>query len=236
MAQRRGWLQVLKGPLLIVGVTIGGCAGLTVMPSTCGRSEPPPPHPAWDAAPAPKTAASQRPAKQVERDEPEKPPPATLADLLALIKPSFVDTENQIDRTGIFFGLAWAKYRYPWSQLDALPETSFGKLKKDPSAERGKRLCATGLVGDITEASPAEMPKGSIYGGKMAEGANVITFYAVGSTGNIVQGSTARFCGVATGIYSFPNSLGTTTHSVLASGMFDLPENRKAPSAPMPKR
>jgi hypothetical protein len=237
MRSRKATLAGLKGPFLAGGGLFAAWLGLMAMPK-CDRSEPPPRHDAWDAPAA--TATATR-AEYVKTVEPQAPPaPQKLKDLIALTKPVFVDTDNEIDRTGVFFGLAWATMRYPWSELAALPETSFGKFKKDPSAERGKRLCATGLVGEITDATAGgtvgDLPARSLYGGKMAEGTNVITFYAVGSTGGIVQGNTARFCGVATGIYSFPNSLGTTTHSVLASGMFDLPENRKALSAPMPKR
>jgi hypothetical protein len=237
MRSKKVTLAGLRGPFLGGGSILTVWLGLMMMPTSCGRSEPPPLHPAWDAPATTTTAAKAEPAKDVEL---EIPPPATLAELIALTKPVLTDTENKIDRTGVFFGLAWAKYRYPWSQLAALPETSFGKFKKDPSVERGKRLCATGLIGEITDATAGgtvgELPARSSYGGKLAEGENVITFYAVGSTGSVVQGSTARFCGVATSIYSFPNTLGTTTHSVLASGMFDLPENRKASSAPVPKR
>jgi hypothetical protein len=56
---------------------------------------------------------------------------------------------------------------------------------------------------------------------------NLYRFYAVGSTGSIVESSSARFCGVAIGKYDYTNSMGGAGHAVAAVGMFDLPENRK---------
>lgn len=51
-------------------------------------------------------------------------------------------------------------------------------------------------------------------------------FAAVASTGELVAQSSANFCGVTTGKYSYSNSGGGTTHAVFLVGMFDLPENK----------
>jgi len=119
----------------------------------------------------------------------------------------------------------WAIERLRWSELQALPETTVAKAKKDSDAERGKRLC---MSGTIVEIATEKVDTKKIYNGRLFDVAmSVITFHAVGSSGELVEHSTARFCGVFTGVNAYPNSGGGTTHAVRAVGMFDLPENRK---------
>jgi len=42
----------------------------------------------------------------------------------------------------------------------------------------------------------------------------VIRFVAVGDTGALVANSTARFCGIVTGRFTYLNAIGGTTHAV----------------------
>jgi hypothetical protein len=52
----------LQGPFLAGGSILAVWIGLMMMPTSCGRSEPPPPHPAWDA---PATTATTKVAPEV---------------------------------------------------------------------------------------------------------------------------------------------------------------------------
>lgn len=66
----------------------------------------------------------------------------------------------------------------------------------------------------------------------IAYSGNVFRFLGGRSSGQIVQSSDARFCGVVTGQYNYDNSIGGVTHAVEMVGMFDLPENKvPAPGA-----
>lgn len=46
------------------------------------------------------------------------------------------------------------------------------------------------------------------------------------SSGDLVKGSLARFCGFVVGQHSFKNTSGGTTLSIEIVGMYDLPETR----------
>jgi hypothetical protein len=103
---------------------------------------------------------------------------------------------------------------------------------KDPEAERGKRLCSLGTINQIEVDRSAGSP---IYnGGLMTPGFDSVRFSAVGSSGDLVEGSGARICGIVTGKYSYSNAGGGTTHAVYLVGMFDIPQNKPAP-VPAPR-
>lgn len=146
-----------------------------------------------------------------------------LHDAIAYAKPMMEDTQNKID-TGSAVLVTWAAERMTWAALAAIPETSFPKVMKDSDLERGLRLCGAGRIVQIT----AEKYEGKrLYQGKMMVGSDVYSFYAVGSTGDLVEKSTARFCGIVTGRHSYSNAGGGTTHAARVVGLFDLPENKK---------
>lgn len=124
----------------------------------------------------------------------------------------------------------WSAERATWEELSAIPETKLALVMKDSEAERGKRICARG---SIVEISVDRSAGSAVYfGGLITPGMSVIRFAAVKSTGELVQHSNARFCGIVTGKESYENSGGGVTHAVFAVGMFDLPENR----APVPAK
>ena len=83
------------------------------------------------------------------------------------------------------------------------------------------------------QSKPEAMPEGSKQ--KLApRDATFVEIIAVRSSGNIVDGSDARVCGILTGVTVPPS--GSTTPAGLDSatlhrivGMFDLPQNRVAP-------
>jgi hypothetical protein len=89
-----------------------------------------------------------------------------------------------------------------------------------------KLLCASGEIVEITaEHSDA----GKIYLGGLVDATGTIyRFAAVGSTGDLVQGSSGAFCGVVTGRIDYSNSGGGTTHAIQLVGMFKLPVNTRS--------
>ena len=101
-------------------------------------------------------------------------------------------------------------------------ETSFLKVKKDSTAEIGKRMCVRGRVIQISRAG-ADLPV--FEGNLMLPGFKVANFLSFGSTGELVEHSRARFCGFVTGRYAFSNVSGGQTQAVQLVGAFDLPEN-----------
>lgn len=128
--------------------------------------------------------------------------------------------------------LWWSNERLTWDALSALPETTFGQAKKDIAAERGKRICLSAQVVDISKNANYSPP---IYVGISSNRRDdIISFFAIGSTDGIVQRSRATFCGVLTGTHDYENSGGGWSHSLVAIGMFDLPANRARKYTPSP--
>jgi hypothetical protein len=136
------------------------------------------------------------------------------------------DTANDVSAGAVLLGL-WASRHLTWDELQAVPETRQALVMKDPDAERGKRICARGPIIEI-RAEKTDVGKffhGGIFNGGYGR---VVRFLAVGSTGELVEQSRGRFCGIITGTQSYSNTGGGTTHSVFAVGMFDLHDNKRA--------
>ncbi len=229
---------------------------------------------------------------------------ASLPDAIEVARPMMNNTVGKLDVGSALLAM-WASKNLSWQALDALPETSPALFKRDPEAERGRRLCMSGTVLEIRaektmanrlvedkalpliEQPPAngfgsESAQGTSYrtaealasasasgaapvdplllqgmdfavpdGGKVyfatlqskpdspPEGARqarsvprsslFVEVIAVRSSGNLVDGSDARVCGVLTGVTA-PS--GVTSAAVVDSsaihrivGMFDLPQN-----------
>jgi hypothetical protein len=96
-------------------------------------------------------------------------------------------------------------------------------VMKDSDEERGKGMCVTGR---IIEIAVEKTDKGKFAHAGIISNMDVTKVVAVGSTGELVEGKTATFCGVVIGKHSYPNSGGGQTHTVRLVGMFDLPANR----------
>lgn len=122
----------------------------------------------------------------------------------------------------------WGARNMTWDDLQKVEQGKYGMVMKDPDSQRGKRLCT---YGEIIEIQVDNSVPGKVYLGGLNvytdEGMRIYRFVAVGSTGELVAGSQARFCGVITGKNSYQNSAGGTTHAVHLVGMFELPENKK---------
>lgn len=148
----------------------------------------------------------------------------TLGDAMRVAKPYMTDKfgESSLGTTMIS---VWGVQMLSWSEVAvAKDETSYALVMKDADAERGKRLC---ISGPIIEISKDGVDNLRYFSGLMESAReDLFHFHAVKSTGNIVQGHRAKFCGVVTGEFSYRNSGGGTGHAVDVVGMFDLPENK----------
>jgi hypothetical protein len=206
------WL-ILSGALVLVIALI----------AIALRPEPPPP-----PLPSVSPAVAELPAPPKELTLQYKLAETSSLQLaVQLLRPMFKDTQDEADPAARALAL-WCTQRLDWNSLSGLPETSRAKVMKDPEPERGKRLCASGTIIEIHNDRSSGR---SIYsGGINTASFDIVRFYAVKSTGDLVEKSIARICGVVTGTETYSNSAGGVSHAVLVVGMFDLPENRQARS------
>lgn len=146
----------------------------------------------------------------------------TLPGALLVSTSLFADASNAIDPWTALFAV-WCSKHLHWFDLYDLSKTTHAKAMKDIRQERGKRLCVKGKIIEISVDRNIDPPV--FQGGIMSGEIEVTRFIAIGSTGELVAGDSARFCGVVTGKQSFSNTLGGTTNAVFSVGMFRLPEN-----------
>lgn len=110
-----------------------------------------------------------------------------------------------------------------WQDINNLPETSYPKMKKDVLAEAGKKYCFEGMVHEIQVDRTFVVPL--THAVMYVPYEDYVYVLAVGSSGDIVSDSVARFCGIATGAREYQTVMGTSSAPYLL-GMFDLPENK----------
>lgn len=172
---------------------------------------------ASNASSAPSSAAASAPSKHPVLMA------KSLEDAIKIAAPS--DSTNDND-PGTLLLTGWAHLHMTLESVKVTQdETTFGRVMKDPDEERGKRACFSGSIVQIDTERVREGEK--IYVGMLMTGSvNVVRFYAVGSSGDLVARHSARFCGVVTGRYSYANAAGGSTHAVAVVGLFDLPENK----------
>jgi hypothetical protein len=72
----------------------------------------------------------------------------TLADAIGATRPFMSNTVGRLDSGAALLSL-WCSRSLTWESLEALPETSPALFRKDPDAERGKRLCVSGTIREI---------------------------------------------------------------------------------------
>ena len=122
-------------------------------------------------------------------------------DALAYAKPMMEDTENK-DSDGAVLLAVWASEGMKWTDVAvAKDETTFALVRKDSDEARGKRLCTNGRIVQI-EVLHQDGAK-LFYGLLLSGGGSIYQFIAAGSSGDLVQRSHARFCGVVTGKYDY---------------------------------
>lgn len=156
---------------------------------------------------------------------------ADLAKALEIVVPAFADEYAKDDERrkippAIKSFVAWASDHLNWAELELIPATKLELVRKDSHLERGKRTCVSGKLNEIYAIQSFSPQK--VYAGYFASksGKFILNYIAVRSSGSLVDGNTATFCGVVTGTSSYPNGRGGRTDAVVAIGMFDLPENR----------
>lgn len=153
----------------------------------------------------------------------------TLQDALTIAEPSMGDSQDDVNAGTAMLAL-WAAGHLELGQVRVgRNETSVKAVLKDADAERGKRMCVKGSVGQI--GKDTSVPGSDLFVGQLrTSNWDFIRFYAAGSTAGIVEDTRTRFCGVVTGRFSFSNAMGGTTHTAELVGMFDIPANRAAPT------
>jgi len=160
--------------------------------------------------------------------ETKRPPEfefTSLADAIVAFKSKMTDFDDADISQGAAFLALWGAKHMSWEELQAVDQGKYALVMKDPDSQRGKRLCTHGGIIEI-EVDNGIQDK--VYlGGMIDEAARVYRFVAVKSTGDLVGGSVARFCGIVTGKNNYQNSGGGVEHAVHLVGMFDLPENKK---------
>jgi hypothetical protein len=95
------------------------------------------------AAPIPSTAAARETGSRglvVEK--------ASLKDAIEVARSRMENTVSRVDVGSALLAI-WASKKLTWDALSALPETSPPLFRKDPEAERGKRLCMSGRIETI---------------------------------------------------------------------------------------
>lgn len=179
-------------------------------------------------------ANTPEPAVQASRVDPEPPQVRTpaqraavatsLNDAIRILRPLMSDTDNGQVSQGAAALAVWSQQNLHWRDLQAMPDSARADVMKDPEAFRGRQLCASGTIVQIHADHSVSPPV--FEGGLMTASSDMVRFLAVRSTSGLVENSAARLCGIITGLQSYPNTLGGTTHAVYVVGMFDIPENR----------
>lgn len=216
-------LSTKQGVLIVAGMfaAYGAFAFATRAP------QPPVAAPATPTTMAPPTTTEHTPVQPAAAPRPRAP--ESLAEAIAAYRPEMDDTQEKLSQ-GAKRLIAWSLDRLTWRELQEVKETSIALVAKDSDEERGRRLCVSGSVIEIRAQRVDEL---KIYDGGIHVGGDVVRFTALGSSGAIVAHGWARFCGIVTGVFSYSNTGGGTTHAIHAVGMFDLPENKPpVPAAP----
>jgi hypothetical protein len=132
--------------------------------------------------------------------------------------------------------LNWAATRLVWSDVSVKKnETTFKLYRKDPAVAQGKRVCFQGTISVIRASRiegdgeiPIALGMMTLSKAKDDTYDPGLLFLAARDSGDLVDGSKARFCGFVSGStwldedeYDRPAFLLTVV------GMFDLPANRK---------
>ncbi|MBI2395003.1 MAG: hypothetical protein HYV09_35865 [Deltaproteobacteria bacterium] len=241
--RRRLHLSTNTG-LLIAGALLGIYFVGSSAVRGCGRQPtavPAPPTPtvpavsdpavtghAYATAPAAQAAPAATPTPAAPAPEPSEP---TLADDIASALPYMTDGEGgEASRGAVMLAVAMTLRLPPWSELMAVAPTDPKKVLKQSSAERGKRICVSGSLIEIHVVSSKQADIAE--GGMVTDAGDTVRFAAVGSTGDLVADSYARFCGITTGRFSYETVAHETRHAVFVVGMFDMPKNHVVAAKP----
>ncbi len=201
----------LGGAVLAIGIIVVVVI-MSVRPSveeraTAAKAISPPPTPPPPPPPQPPVVVDEPVEVRITKA-------ATFTEAIALAKPAMVDTTEEMGG-GKQQLASYAAHKLRWADVDVGAETTVGRVLKDPELERGKRMCADGTIVTIERR---DLQARRIYVGSLRlDDDDAVAFVAVGTTGDLVKRSAARFCGAVTG---------KAGSAVAMVGMFDLPENR----------
>lgn len=146
----------------------------------------------------------------------------------AVLASGFSDSPNGVHPSAVKFA-RWAHGRTTMADFNWKfhPKTTHEAVMRDADLERGKRLCVSGSVVQIS---------GETIDGKRFYEAGIVTnsvkgtldvtrVVAIGDVTDIFQGREAMFCGIVVGRETYPNTGGGTSHAVRLVGMFVTPAN-----------
>ncbi len=221
-AMSTGVLVGLVGAgLLAISTLVVGVSVLRHSPAPTALVQPAMTAPERPLAPVPTAAVTSvpDPAKALAQRILSTPNAVEAAKLCQL-----TDDRDKIGAGTLLFS-SWANLKMTWDEVSGESTTSFGRIMKDPGAERGKRGCWSGSVFEI-HSSKNDSGETLYVGGLINQSVHPVRFVAVHSSGAIVEGSAARICGIVVGTFDYGNSGGGVTHAIQIVGMFDLPENR----------
>ncbi|PPD34924.1 MAG: hypothetical protein CTY21_09395 [Methylomonas sp.] len=148
-----------------------------------------------------------------------------IRDAIDYAKREMSDIQGEGVSAGAAFLALWSSYSLKWADLQTIEKGKYGLVMKDSSTQIGRRLCMSGSVIEIERDRTVSQP--IFIGGLIDNEGKIYRFVAVGSTGEIVGGTNAKFCGIIAGQQHYANSIGGVAHAVALIGMFDLPENKK---------
>jgi hypothetical protein len=208
--------RIAFGVIVAVAVPVT----IFVVAGFLNRKTTPPPLPA-----ATVTAAPEAPKPQAPTLSEKLAGAANLSEAVALTKPHFGDVQGEeVNNGAALLAMWWAHRSTLWNELVAMPDTRRAEIMKDPDPYRGQRICMTGSVTQIFR-DKSTPPSAPVYMGVLYHNGGFVRFLAVQSTQGIVEGTPARFCGIAVGLQSYPNVSGGTTHAIQVVGLFDIPAN-----------
>lgn len=149
-----------------------------------------------------------------------------LTEAISALKPQMTDfVETEVSEGAVLLSY-WGTEHMKWPEIQAIEKSKFKLVMKDPDIERGKQLCMNGEVIEIQVDNTLPNGKKIYHGGLFDGNYNIYRFIALGSTGELVGGSRAKFCGIITGKNDYSNSQGGSAHAVHLVGMFDLLDNK----------
>lgn len=201
-----GSTVLLLGGLMVVGM--GAKAVTTVHAVDRTREEPAQAVAAQPAAPSPLDTVMSA---------------SSFGGAYRAAQPYISDTTDQVSPGAALLALWMARHGQLRDVLPGLGKVTVKHAKKDIAAARGEPTCVRGTIIQIQrDPTAANLHMGLL----MTPAGDVVHYFAAGSTGDLVDDDTAKFCGVITGTYAFANVSGGQTQSVQLVGMFDLDRAR----------
>lgn len=193
--------------LIIIAVVLAALVACKAAPST-------------KTTPKPETSVAVTAEKAPLQPSEEVMTKTTLAEAVAFVRPHCADAKETLSPGSILLTL-WAKDYLTAPALDRLPSTTYKAVQRDSEEERGKKICTTGKVVQIRRDRAELWGTKKVWEGViMLPSLDALHFIAVGEVADITEGTTATYCGVVIGRYSYGNTRGGTALAVTTVGLF----------------